>query len=253
MILAIVQARMSSKRLPGKAMKKIIGKPMIGHLLARLSLSKRVNKIVLATSDLSENDELVRYVQQLGFDVYRGSEKDVLGRFYQAANQFHAKIIVRITGDCPLVDPQVCDKIVGVFEEGKFDYIKSGPTFAEGLDCEVFTFGALKKAWENAKLPSEREHVTLYFRNNDGMFKILELANQTDDRRYRFVVDEDVDLQVVTVIFEHFNKQGDSIFDSKDVKNFLDANTNIFKLNRNVVRNAGLIQSLKNDQKVLKS
>ncbi len=250
MILAIIQARMSSNRLPGKVMKEILGKPMIGHLLERLSLSKKIDKIVLATSDLAENDVLGCYVKKMGTDLYRGSEDDVLDRYYQVAKQYHPEGIVRITGDCPLIDPKVCDEVIKVFQKEKFDYVITGPTFAEGLDCEVFTLKALEKAWEEAKLKSEREHVTLYFHNNSDMFKILELHNQTNDSRYRFTVDEGVDFQVVTAIFEHFKQKGRPLFFADDIKDFLDANKNIFELNANIIRNEGLIKSLKDDQKV---
>lgn len=250
MILAIVQARMSSNRLPGKVMKEILGKPMIGHLLERLSLPKRIDKIILATSDLSENDELCEYMQIIGVNVYRGSEEDVLDRFYQAAKQYNPEAIVRITGDCPLIDPKVCDEVIEAFKKSKFDYAKMGPTFAEGLDCEVFTLQALEKAWKEAELKSEREHVTLYFYNHPNLFRTLILNNKTDDSRYRLSVDEERDFQVVKAVFEHFKQKGKTYFFINEIKTFLDANSHIFEVNAGIVRNEGLIKSLKNDQKV---
>lgn len=243
---------MSSSRLPGKVMKKIQGKPMIGHLLERLSLSESIDKIILATSVLPENDRMCEYVQKIGVDVYRGSEEDVLDRFYQAAKQYHPEVIVRITGDCPLIDPKVCDEVIKAFKDGKFDYGKTGPTFAEGLDCEVFTLKALEEAWKEAELKSEREHVTLYFYNHPDIFKILVLANKTDDSRYRFSVDEERDFQLVSAVFEHFNQKGRTTFFVADVKAFLDTHQNIYELNADIVRNEGLVKSLKDDQKVRK-
>lgn len=250
MILAIVQARMSSNRLPGKVMKEILGKPMIGYLFERLSLSKRIDKIILAASDFSENDVLCEYVQAIGVNVYRGSEEDVLDRFYQVAKQYNPQVIVRITGDCPLIDPKVCDEVIEAFQKEKFDYVKTGPTFAEGLDCEVFTFKALKKAWKTANLKSEREHVTLYFYNHPNIFKTLTLINKTDDSRYRFSVDEERDFQVVRAVFEYFKQKGRAHFSVDDIKIYLDENKDIFELNANIVRNEGLIKSLKNDQRL---
>lgn len=241
---------MSSNRLPGKVMKKIQGKPMIGHLLERLSLSESIDKIILATSVLPENDRMCEYVQKIGVDVYRGSEEDVLDRFYQAAKQYHPGVIVRITGDCPLIDPKVCDEVIKAFKDGKFDYGKTGPTFAEGLDCEVFTLKALEEAWKEAELKSEREHVTLYFYNHPDIFKILVLANKTDDSRYRFSVDEERDFQVVTAVFKHFKQEGKTHFFINEVKIFLDADTKISQFNADIVRNEGLLSSLKNDKRV---
>ena len=252
MILAIVQARMSSNRLPGKVMKEILSKPMIGHLLERLSRSKSIDKTMLATSTLSENDQMCEYVQKTGVEVYRGSEDDVLDRFYQIAKQYHPEIIVRITGDCPLIDPNVCDEIIEAFKKGKFDYGKTGPTFAEGLDCEVFTLQALEKAWKQAQLKSEREHVTFYFYNHPDLFRTLILNNKTDDSRYRLSVDEERDFQVVKAVFEHFKQKGKTDFFIAQVKTFLDANSHIFKINAGMIRNEGLQKSLKNDQKVFR-
>lgn len=238
---------MSSSRLPGKVMKKIQGKPMIGHLLERLSLSESIDKIILATSVLPENDQMCEYVQKIGVDVYRGSEDDVLDRFYQVAKQYHPETIVRITGDCPLIDAKVCDEVIKVFKDGKFDYGKTGPTFAEGLDCEVFTLKALAKAWKEAELKSEREHATLYFYNHPEIFKTLILANKTDDSRYRLSVDEKRDFEVVTAVFEHFKQKGKTHFFIDEVKTFLDTDSHILQLNAGIVRNEGLMKSLKDD------
>ncbi len=248
MILAIIQARMSSTRLPGKVMKEIAGKPMIGHLLERLSWIKSIDKMVLATSVLPENDPMAQYARDIGLAVYRGSEEDVLDRFYQVAKQDHPKIIVRLTGDCPLIDPQVCEELITTFQKGRFDYGKTGPTFAEGLDCEVCTFQALAKAWNEASLQSEREHVTLYFYNHPELFKTLILDNKTDDSRYRLSVDEERDFLVATAIFEHFKREKRQCFLIDDIKTFLDAHDDILRLNADIVRNEGLVKSLKNDR-----
>lgn len=247
MILAIVQARMSSCRLPGKVMKKIMGKPMIGYLLDRLSLAKHVDKIVLATSVLPENDELARYVRTKGIDVYRGNENDVLDRFYRAAKQYTPYGVMRITGDCPLLDPNLCDLLIETFEKEKLDYIHTGPTFAEGLDCEVLTFLALEKIWEEASLKSEREHVTLFVHNHPQLFKKRTLVNASDDSRYRFSVDEEADFEVVARFLESIGKKLKKDYTVFDVKSFFDLNPQIARLNEHIKRNKGLKRSLLND------
>ena len=173
MIYAIVQARMKSTRLPGKVLKMVNGKPLIEILLYRLSQSKKIDKIILATSEKPENDLLVETVEKLGFEVFRGSENDVLNRYYQAAKQQHPDIVVRITGDCPLIDYQVTDQVINYFLENDFDYVCNGdpPTFPDGLDTEVFTFESLEKASKEASQQHEREHVTSFIRES-GLFRV---------------------------------------------------------------------------------
>jgi spore coat polysaccharide biosynthesis protein SpsF (cytidylyltransferase family) len=247
MILAIIQARMSSERLPGKVMKETLGKPLIGYLLDRLKLSAMIDKIVLATSNLPENDGLCTYVSKSGVDVFRGSEDDVLDRFYQAATRYGATTIVRITGDCPLIDPAVCDLVINRFIKDGLDYIRTGSTFAEGLDCEVLSFQALKISWEEARLKSEREHVTLFVRNHNEMFKQLSLENSRDDSSYRVVVDEPEDFDVVKNIIEGLQKKGKNVLCFEDIKGFLDENPRIKGKNAHIIRNEGLLKSLQRD------
>lgn len=241
---------MSSSRLPGKVMKAILGKPMIGHMFERLSSCKNIDKIVLATSKLPENDAMCEYAHKQGVEVYRGSEDDVLDRYYQLAKLYNPDAVVRVTGDCPLIDPKVCDDVISVFKKERPDYVKTGPSFAEGVDCEVVSFKALKEAWQQAKFKSEREHVTLYLFNHASRFKMIDLENKTDDSRYRIVVDEEEDFKVVTAIFEHFKKQGQAHFFTEDIKRFLDAHKELWETNAHIIRNEGLIKSLANDEKV---
>src|SRR6185437_3884654 len=150
--LAIVQARMGSTRFPDKVMRRLDGVPLIELLLGRLSATREVDAIVLATSVDPRNDPLVLHVQGLGYGVYRGSEQDVLDRFYQAAHRNGADIVVRITGDCPLVDATLVDVIIRAFKDGDVDYAcnTEPPTYPDGLDTEVFTFAALQRAWRDA-------------------------------------------------------------------------------------------------------
>ena len=173
MILAIVQARMGSTRLPGKVLKEVCGKSLIEILLNRLSRSKKIDKIILATSEKPENDLLAETVEKLGFEVFRGNDKDVLNRYYQAAKQQHPDIVVRVTGDCPLIDPNICDRLFQAFLDQRVDYAELSPDFAEGADCEILTFKALEEAYHNAVMKSEREHVTLYINNHHNYYILI--------------------------------------------------------------------------------
>src|SRR5262249_16076590 len=161
-VVAIVQARMGSMRFPDKVMRPIGSAPLIERLLERLSRSRRLNPIVLATSTDAGNAKLVKHVLLLGFPVFEGSEDDVLDRYYQAAKVYSSDVVVRITGDCPLVDPELVDHLIARFHNEQVDYASNTnpPTYPDGLDLEVFTFAALERAWRESTRPHEREHVT---------------------------------------------------------------------------------------------
>lgn len=247
MILAIVQARMSSARLPGKVMKEVLGKPMIGYLLERLRSSQKIDEIILATTDMPGDDRLAAYVQSIGFDVFRGSEDDVLGRYYQAAQKYKPVHVVRITGDCTFIDAAICDRLIPVYLENKVDYACLGPNFAEGLDCEIFKFEVLKKAYQNAQLKSEREHVTRYIHNNPGMFTKFQLDNSRDDSRYRIVLDEPEDFSVIKMLIEHFLKDQKLLCGFEEIKKCLDERPDIQARNAHIIRNEGLLKSLQTD------
>ena len=248
MILAIVQARMSSARLPGKVMQEILGKPLLGYVFERLSYVKKINKIILATSVEAENNRLVEYVQSQKFDVCRGSEDDVLARVYEAARRYAPKAIVRVTGDNPLFDPKICDDLLEFYSKKKVDYACTGKSFAEGLDCEVFSFAALKTAFENAKLRSEREHVTAYLYKRPEIFKIAVMENETDDSHLRFTVDEPEDFEAVKAIIENLYSSKAKPFTCQDAKNFILQHPEISNKNAHVVRNEGYLKSLKEDR-----
>mgnify|MGYP001603280699 CR=1 FL=1 len=162
MIAAIIQARMGSERLSGKVLMDIEGKPMLQRVIGRVSDSQLIKDIVVATSTRIENKPIVDLARRLGCLVYAGSELDVLDRFYAAATLFEIDPIVRITGDCPLIDPQVIDETLGTFLNTKIDYLYNVPPFVDGLDVEVFSYEALKKTWLEA---TEREHVTTSMKN----------------------------------------------------------------------------------------
>jgi len=236
--VAIVQARMGSTRLPQKVMQPICSKPMIGLLLERLSKAKKIDQIILATSIDPRNDPLVHYVRGLGFEVYQGSEDDVLDRYYQAAKAAGAAVVVRITGDCPLVDPELVDSVISLFLKNCVDYASniSPPTYPDGLDVEVFAFKALEDAWGDAKEPRQREHVTPYMRES-GRFARINLANGTDYSSERWTVDEPEDLEVIRRVFKHFSPRRD--FSWSEVITLSERHSEYFNENRHLIRNEG--------------
>ncbi|MBI3631428.1 MAG: glycosyltransferase family protein [Candidatus Staskawiczbacteria bacterium] len=203
-IVAIIQARMGSTRLPGKMMVEIFNKPIIEHVFERVKSSRLINEIWLATTADKEDDVLAKWARLKVEKIYRGSNEDVLDRYFQAAKQAQADIIVRITGDCPLHDSQVIDLVVKEFLSGSFDYVSNShpPTYPDGLDVEVFSFQALKKAWEEAKLKSEREHVAPYIWKHPELFKIKNVSSGIDLSKERWTLDTKEDFLFISNILK---------------------------------------------------
>ena len=247
MVLAIVQARMQSTRLPGKAMKTINGKPLLGCLLERLSLSKLIDKIIIAAPSSNNNDVLCAYAEELGYEVYRGSEADVLERYFEAATKFQGNTIVRLTADCPLIDPALVDEVIRNFEaHPEYDLVATGLSYPDGLDTEVFSFETLKAAHEQASLPSEREHVTSFIKNSEH-FKTMALTLEKDYSFLRLTVDEPVDLELVTEVFAALSSERGAAFSLRDILALYESKPHIFDKNRHIVRNQGYWESVKND------
>ena len=245
MTLAIIQARMSSTRLPGKVLKEISGKPMLFYCLYRLKESKTLDKIVVATSDHKDDDVIEEYCRAENIEVYRGSLEDVLSRYVNCAKKYpEYDTIVRVTADCPLIDPKVVDKVVSVFLKEKVDYVSNvlKETFPDGIDAEVFTRESLLLSDEEAKLHSEREHVTLYIRNN-LKFKKLNVENDTDMSRYRLTVDNPEDFEVISFLIENYGPN----LSFEEYCKHLDEHPEVMDKNSKIERNAGLKKSLKED------
>ena len=196
---------MGSTRLPGKVMKLINGTPMISLLLNRLSKSNKIDKIVVVTTDNERDDKLYKYVKELNYLCYRGSENNVLKRYLDAAKLHNANIIVRITGDCPLIDPLIVDTCIDKFLKLDVDYLSNTlfPTFPDGLDVEVFQYSALDTANNEAKEKYDREHVTPYLKFN-GKFSTYNYCNRINLSRCRWTVDTEEDFCVIKNVYNHF-------------------------------------------------
>ena len=248
-IIAIVQARMASTRLPGKVMTKISGKNMLWHVVKRVQYAKKIDDIVVATTSLKEDEKILKLTSEMGVKSYAGSEDDVLDRCYKAAKKYHADIIVRITGDCPVMDPHIVDKVVQYFLENRYDYVSNTikPTYPDGLDVEVFSYNALEKAWKEAKLLSEREHVTPYFKKHPEKFRVGNVENDVDLSHLRWTVDENKDLEFIKEIFQRlYNKK--SIFFMEDILQLLEEYPELKEINAEFKRNEGYLRSLKKDK-----
>jgi glutamate-1-semialdehyde 2,1-aminomutase len=237
-VVAIVQARMGSTRLPGKVMKRVTGRPLVELLLARLARAKEIDEIVLATSEDPANRPLVEHVRSLGYRCCVGSENDVLDRYLQAARLSKADIVVRITGDCPLIDPELTDEAIRRFRAQGVDYLSNSnpPTFPDGLDTEVFLASALERAASETRRAFDREHVTPYLRE-PGRFRCATMRNEEDLSLLRWTVDELSDLRVVSRIFEHFAPRID--FSWRDVLSLQRQQPTLFTENQAINRNAG--------------
>jgi glutamate-1-semialdehyde 2,1-aminomutase len=239
-VVAVVQARMGSTRLPNKVMKPIGGVPMIELLFARLAMAKRVDQIVLATSTDERNLTLVEHVQNLGYMCVRGSENDVLQRYIDAATELDADVLVRITGDCPLVDPVLVDRAIDEFFSQSVDYLSNSTpaSFPDGLDIEVFTIGALKRVALESEDPFDHEHVTTYLRK-PGLFKTSAMLNNEDLSSLRWTVDEPADFEVISHVFQHFAP--DVHFSWKQVLNLQTTQPALFAANHSIKRNEGAL------------
>lgn len=237
-VVAIVQARMGSTRLPNKVMKPLMGVPMIELLLERLSKSNQIDQIVLATSSDPKNAPLVEHVERLGYACIRGSETDVLDRFLAAARQVQADVVVRITGDCPLIDAALVDQTIERFNTGNVDYLSntSPATYPDGLDTEVFSMQALERAGRETQDTFDHEHVTPYLRR-PGLFKTDSLTHEEDLSGLRWTVDEPADFEVVSKVFQHFAPN--IHFPWTEVLALQRKNPNIFAANHNIIRNEG--------------
>lgn len=248
MVLGILQARVSSTRLPGKVLLPLLGKSMIVRQIERLKRVRQIDKLILATSVDSSDDRLVEACRLEGIDCFRGSLDDVLDRFYHAALPYKPEYVVRLTGDCPLADPETIDRLISFFLEGGYDYCSNcvEPTFPDGLDAEIFSFSCLERAWEEATLPSQREHVTPYINLQPDKFSLACMKNDRDLSGLRWTVDEPADFEFVTRIYEALYPDNPE-FTTDDILNLLEAQPELLNINSAFKRNEGYLTSVRKD------
>jgi len=253
MILAILQARMSSSRLPGKVLKPVLGWPMILRQIERIRQARRIDRLVMATSTDVSDDALVQVSEAQGVECARGSLDDVLDRYYQVARKLEPAHVVRLTGDCPLLDPEVVDEVIAFHLEGGFDYTSNALdklTFPAGLDVEVVRFECLERAWREARLPSEREHVTPYFYNHPELFRLGSHCSEQDLSHMRWTVDEPEDLEFVRRVYEALYPANAS-FRMRDVVALVEREPALALINSRFDRNEGYKRSLHQEQQLL--
>ena len=249
MILAILQARFSSTRLYGKVMKKILGKPMLQLEIERILQSKRIDKLIVATSTSPDDDVIVHLSNKLNIECYRGDLDDVLNRFYQAAKKFNADHIIRLTGDCPLHDPAVIDDVINFYFSGGYDFATNTiePTFPDGQDAWVFSFKTLEETRTHSKLPSDREHVCTYMINHPEVFKQGSYKRAADLSSLRWTVDEPQDFEFVAQIYSQLYPSN-PFFTTGDILALIEKNPGITKINQSYTRDEGLQKSLLKDR-----
>lgn len=253
-VSAIIQARMGSTRLPNKVMMMVMGRPLLGWMIQRVSQSSEINEIIIATTEKRCDDSIAEYSAQQGCYVYRGSEGDVLNRYYQAASIAEADIVVRLTADCPLLDPSIVDSLIKEFKARKVDFLSNSEplpsSWPDGMDVSVMSYSALKRAHKNAKKPSEREHVTFHFWNNPLEFSCIRIDRNVDLSNYRITIDYPEDFEVIKTIIEHFEKLKVGSMSSipmDRILDFLNKNNLVYRINKKYVRGMGWESAFQKD------
>jgi len=219
---AIIQARMGSTRLPGKVLRLAAGRALLMHQIERVGHSKRIQEIIVATTVEKRDDAIVELSEKMMVPFFRGAEADVLGRYYECASEFKLEAIVRLTGDDPLQEPEIIDKVVSAFMSNKCDYASNTikPTYPDGLDVEVFTIEALEKAWSESASSHEREHVTAYILSNPQDFECMNVADSVDRSWMNWAVDTEKDYIFVKNIIENLDEIK-PYFNYRDILDYL--------------------------------
>ncbi|UNL84777.1 glycosyltransferase family protein [Priestia koreensis] len=204
-IIAIIQARMGSTRLPGKVMKKVMGRSLLEHQIIRVKQSAFIDEIVVATTTKKQDDVIVEVCEKIGISYYRGSEHDVLTRYYEAATQYKADVVIRLTSDCPVIHHDEIDKVIQCFLEKKPDYASNTitRTYPRGFDTEVFSYDVLKKVFEQAISLPHREHVTSYIYSHPEQFSLLSVTNEVNYSQYRLTVDTPEDFDLIKIVIQN--------------------------------------------------
>lgn len=233
-VVAIIQARMGSTRLPGKALMDIHGRTMLARVVRRTRRFLLISEVIVATTTKKADEAILQECRQLDIPVFRGSEQDVLDRYYHAAKAFSADAIVRITSDCPLIDPEIIQKVVQAYLKGCADYASNtlARTYPRGLDVEVFSFWALEKAWRDASKDYEHVHVTPFIYQHPEKFRLLSVTADENLSFYRWTVDTEDDLNLVRAIYEELHM--DDEFTWNDVLTMLKRKPELADINRHI-------------------
>ncbi|MBF0233063.1 MAG: glycosyltransferase family protein [Desulfamplus sp.] len=238
-IVAIIQARLTSTRLPKKIMLDLCGKPLLCHVVERVMRAQLIDEVVLAIPDSSSNDQLELFAKQFNWKIFRDSEDDVLSRYYHAATHFKADIIVRITSDCPLVDPAIIDETIKRHILDRNDYTAVGIEggFPRGLDVEVLNIESLQYAYDKAVDKSEREHVTLFIYQNPELFKtrFIEATQPLKRPEIRLTVDTEEDYFLIKQIYSVLHNGG-NFFSTQDVLDLIDSNPHLQSINKHIIQ-----------------
>lgn len=233
----IVQARMTSTRLPGKILKKVLGKPLLAYQAERLLRVRLADQVVIATTKNDEDEAIVDFCEEQSLSFFRGSEEDVLSRYYGAAISYGADVVVRVTSDCPLIDPAVIDDVIGFYLKNfeKYDYVSNTfkRTFPRGMDTEVFSFRALKTAYLEAETIPDREHVTPFIYKNKERYNVANVSHSSDQSRHRWTVDTLEDFELVRRILERLYPEK-PLFTLEDIIAVMEENPDWFNINSNV-------------------
>jgi spore coat polysaccharide biosynthesis protein SpsF (cytidylyltransferase family) len=251
-ITAIIQARVSSRRLPAKVLFKIYGKTILEHIIDRVNAAKTIDETIVATSINPRDLSIVRVCARKGVRVVCGSEEDVLDRFFHAARLVQTQHAVRITADCPLIDPALIDQAVTRHLSSGCDYTSNTlppRTYPDGEDVEVVSYVALQKTWRMARLSSEREHVTSFIRNHTDIFTLKRILNSEDLSQKRWTLDEEADARFIRAVFKRlYHKK--RLFSMRDILLLLQRQPELEFVNKHIIPAQGYAQSLKHDQTV---
>ena len=238
MVLAIIQARMGSARLPGKVLMDLAGETVLSRVTGRVCRARLIDEILVATTDHVADDAIVDECRLRSVAFFRGSEDDVLDRYFKAAKSSNADVVVRITSDCPLIDPEITDITIRAFLEQGPDYASNAlvRTYPRGLDTEVITMGALERSWGLAAEPHQRAHVTPYIYEHAQEFKILSVTGDTDHSDHRWTLDTREDLEFIRAIYRRM--RGKENFGWQEILTLLEHEPELMELNRSVVQKA---------------
>ena len=247
-VVAVLQARVTSSRLPGKILRPILGRPMLALQVERIRRATRLNDLVVATSEDPSDDPLRALCAAAGVELFRGSLNDVLDRVYRAALPHAPTHLVRLTGDCPLTDPEVIDDVIRAHVDGGNDFTSNArpPTYPDGLDVEVARFAAFTEAWKEARLASEREHVMPFLYNHPERYRLGSVTSPVDRSALRWTVDEPGDFELVRRVYEALYPVNPA-FTTADILDLMEREPALAALNANLRRNEGLEKSLRAD------